>query len=54
MKSLKSWICTEKLDVERIELSLQQLDSEKEKLDRIAGITENLLKFQMIIHWINH
>lgn len=37
----------EKLDVERIELSLQQLESEKEKLDRIAGIAENLLKFQM-------
>jgi outer membrane protein TolC len=37
----------EKLDVDRIELSLQNLTTEKEKLDRISSITLNVLKFQM-------
>jgi outer membrane protein len=37
----------EKLDVDRIELSLQNLKTEKEKLDRIAEISINVLKFQM-------
>ncbi len=38
---------TEKLDVERLELSLQNLLVEKEKLEKIHRITENVLKFQM-------
>ncbi len=38
---------TEKLDVERLELSLQNLMVEKEKLEKIQRITENVLKFQM-------
>lgn len=37
----------EQLDVERIELSLQNLKAEKEKLQRLAEFTLNLLKFQM-------
>jgi len=37
----------ELLDVERIELSLQNLRAEREKLQRIAEFTLNLLKFQM-------
>jgi outer membrane protein len=37
----------EKLDVDRIELSLQNLNTEKEKLDLIATVTMNVLKFQM-------
>ncbi len=37
----------EKLDVDRIELSLQNLTTEEEKLDAIATISINVLKFQM-------
>lgn len=37
----------EKMDVDRIELSLQNLNTEKEKLDRVATISLNVLKFQM-------
>lgn len=37
----------EQLDLDRIELSLQNLQTEKEKLDRLAEFTLNLLKFQM-------
>ncbi|MBK7302483.1 MAG: TolC family protein [Saprospiraceae bacterium] len=38
---------SEKLDVDRIELSLQTLKTEREKLARLDGITQNVLKFQM-------
>lgn len=38
---------SEKLDVDRIELSLQTLKTEREKLTRLDGITQNVLKFQM-------
>ncbi|MBK6545524.1 MAG: TolC family protein [Saprospiraceae bacterium] len=37
----------EKLDVDRVELSLQNLITENEKLERIAIISMNVLKFQM-------
>lgn len=37
----------EKLDVDRTELSLQNLNTEKEKLQRLANITLNVLKFQI-------
>ncbi|MBK6860187.1 MAG: TolC family protein [Saprospiraceae bacterium] len=37
----------EKLDVDRTELSLQNLNTEKEKLQRLANITINVLKFQI-------
>ncbi len=37
----------EKLDVDRIDLSLQNLNTEKEKLELIANISINVLKFQM-------
>lgn len=37
----------EKLDVDRIELSLQNLTTEKEKLDRINAISLNILKFHL-------
>ncbi|MBK8485085.1 MAG: TolC family protein [Saprospiraceae bacterium] len=37
----------EKLDVDRVELSLQNLITENEKLERIAIIIINVLKFQM-------
>ena len=37
----------EKLDLDRVDLSLQNLGSEKEKLDRISDITMQVLKFQM-------
>ncbi|MCC6815056.1 MAG: TolC family protein [Saprospiraceae bacterium] len=38
---------TEKLDVDRLELSLQNLNTEKDKLLRIYEVTTLLLKFQM-------
>lgn len=37
----------EKLDVDRIDLSLQNLQVEKEKLTRITEVTENVLKYQI-------
>lgn len=37
----------EKLDVDRIRLSLQNLNAEKDKLNQIASISSNVLKFQM-------
>ncbi len=37
----------EKLDVDRLELSLENLRTEKEKLSRISEVVQNLLKFQM-------
>lgn len=39
----------EKLDVERLELSLQNLNVEREKFSRIIEITENVLKFHLNI-----
>ncbi len=38
---------SEKLDVERLELSLQNLQVEREKLKRLLEITKNVLKYQM-------
>lgn len=38
---------TEKLDVERVELTYNNLLAEKEKLERFVGLSETLLKFQM-------
>ncbi|HMW39404.1 MAG: TolC family protein [Saprospiraceae bacterium] len=38
---------TENLDVERLELSRQNLDVEREKLVRLYEITKNVLKYQM-------
>ncbi len=37
----------EKLDVDRIELSLQLLNTELDKLNRLSEVTKNVLKFQM-------
>lgn len=37
----------EKIDLDRIELAYNNLLTEKEKFERMAGITETLLKFQM-------
>lgn len=37
----------EKLDVDRVELTYNNLLAEKEKLERFVGISETLLKFQM-------
>jgi outer membrane protein len=37
----------EQLDADRLELSFQNLQVEKEKLDRVAEVTANILKFQM-------
>ncbi len=37
----------ESLDVERIQLSLQTLQTEKEKLDRMAAVLKNILKIQI-------
>ena len=37
----------EKLDVDRLQLSLNNLNIESEKLDRLIAISYNLLKFQM-------
>jgi outer membrane protein len=37
----------EQLDVDRLELSLQNLELEKEKLQRMVDVSVNLLKFQM-------
>ena len=37
----------EKLDVQRIELTLSVLRSEAEKLIQVENLSKNLLKFQM-------
>lgn len=37
----------EQIDVERLEVQLNNLKTEKEKIDRLVGLSENLLKFQM-------
>ncbi|MDQ3142433.1 MAG: TolC family protein [Bacteroidota bacterium] len=37
----------EKLDLDRMDLSLQNLKTEREKLNRVSALTTNLLKFQM-------
>lgn len=37
----------ELIDVERLEVQLNNLKTEKEKIDRLIGLSENILKFQM-------
>lgn len=37
----------EKIDMERLEVALNNLKSEKSKIDRLIGLTEAMLKFQM-------
>lgn len=37
----------EKIDVDRLELAFNNLTTEKEKVQRLVGVTETLLKFQM-------
>jgi outer membrane protein TolC len=37
----------EKIDVDRLEVTYNNLISEKEKISRLAGLTETVLKFQM-------
>ena len=37
----------EKLDVDRLELSLQNLEAERQNVGRMIAVTKNLLKFQM-------
>lgn len=37
----------EKIDVDRLELAYNNLITEKEKVERLVGVTETLLKFQM-------
>lgn len=37
----------EKIDVDRLELAYNNLQTEKEKVERLVGVSETLLKFQM-------
>lgn len=46
-KALNATGFAEKLDVDRIELTYNNLLAEKEKLERIVGLAETLLKYQM-------
>ncbi|MGE0568806.1 MAG: TolC family protein, partial [Bacteroidia bacterium] len=46
-KSLKQNGFVEKIDVDRIQLTYNNLLTEKEKVQRFIGLTESLLKFQM-------
>lgn len=46
-KALNTAGFAEKLDVERIELTYNNLLAEKEKLERLVGLSETLLKYQM-------
>ncbi|MCU0359259.1 MAG: TolC family protein [Bacteroidia bacterium] len=46
-KALNSAGFAEKLDVDRVELTYNNLLAEKEKLERYVGISETLLKYQM-------
>ncbi len=46
-KALNGAGFAEKLDVDRVELTYNNLLAEKEKLDRYVGISETLLKYQM-------
>ena len=46
-KALNQAGFVEKLDVDRIELTYNNLLTEKEKVDRLIGLSETMLKFQM-------
>ncbi len=46
-KALNTNGFVEKIDLDRIELAYNNLMTEKEKMERIVGVTETLLKFQM-------
>ena len=46
-KALNQAGFVEKLDVDRIELAYNNLLTEKEKVDRLIGLSETMLKFQM-------
>ena len=46
-KALNQAGFVEKLDVDRIELAYNNLLTEKEKVDRLIGLSETVLKFQM-------
>ena len=46
-KALNTSGFVEKLDVDRIELTYNNLLAEREKLERIVGLSQTLLKFQM-------
>jgi outer membrane protein TolC len=46
-KALNKAGFVEKLDVDRLELTYNNLLTEKEKVDRLIGLSETLLKFQM-------
>jgi outer membrane protein len=46
-KALQSAGFVEAIDVDRIEVAFNNLQTEKEKITRLIGLTETLLKFQM-------
>ena len=46
-KALNQQGFVELIDVERLEVQLNNLKTEKEKIDRLIGLSENILKFQM-------
>jgi outer membrane protein len=46
-KALNQQGFVEQIDVERLEVQLNNLKTEKEKTNRLIGLSENLLKFQM-------
>ncbi len=46
-KALNQQGFVEKIDVERLEVQYNNLVTEREKIDRLIGMSENLLKFQM-------
>ena len=46
-KALNQQGFVELIDVERLEVQLNNLKTEKEKMDRLIGLSENILKFQM-------
>jgi outer membrane protein TolC len=46
-KALQTAGFVEAIDVDRIELAFNNLQTEKEKIQRLLGLTETLLKFQM-------
>ncbi len=46
-KALNEQGFVELIDVERLEVQLNNLKIEKEKMDRLIGLSENMLKFQM-------
>lgn len=46
-KAVNAQGIAENIDVERLEVALNNLKSEKTKIERLIGLTESLLKFQM-------